>query len=84
MLLTARLFTMAVICALADGALLHGRPPIGDRRRGALALLPPITGHRRGHPPLREQQPPGWIRALALAALVVVAVIGVGLATALS
>jgi len=69
MLLAARLFAMAVIFVLAGGSVPDCRPLLRwTWPRGVVRAAVP-SGRGRAHPPLREQEPPGWLRGFAIAAL---------------
>jgi hypothetical protein len=67
MLLAAKLFSKAALCALAGAWVPDCRPPWNWPGGAARPIFP--TGHRPAQPPLREQEPPGWLKAVAIAAL---------------
>ena len=69
MLLAARLFAMAVRFVLAGGSVPDCRPLVKwTWPRGVVRAVVP-GGRGRAHPPLREQEPPRWLRGFARAAL---------------
>ena len=69
MLLPAKLLSIAVMFALAGGSVPDRRPPLTWDWPGGAVRAVLSTGRGRACPPLRAQEPPGWLKALAIAAL---------------
>ena len=83
MLLPAKLLSTAVMFALAGGGLVPDRrPPFAWNWPGRAVRAVLSTGHGRSCPPLRAQEPPDWLKAFAIAALLL-ALSALGLAAAL-
>lgn len=64
--LAAKLFSMAVIFALTGASASPCRLPLEGIGRALVR-----AGHGRACPSLQEQELPGWLKALAIAALLV-------------
>jgi len=82
MLLPAKLLSTAVMLALAGGLVPDRRPPFAWDWPGCAVRAVLSTGRGRACPPLRAQEPPRWLRAFAIAALLL-ALSAFGLAAAL-
>ena len=82
MLLPAKLLSIPVIFALAGGLAPDSRQPFAWNWPGCAVRGVLSTGRGRACPPLRAQEPPRWLRAFAIAALLL-ALSAFGLAAAL-